>query len=104
MVAAQLYYECLAIGQYEAFLNGRYGAADMPADYRQQLIEAYQQFMAQQREQHGSVVSIEATEALFDSTQHPVSPVVLLTIAFADSIREEIAVPMILEGDQWLMR
>ncbi len=101
-VAAELYYDCLAIGQYEMFLNGHLGASDMPDSYRQQLIDAYQQFMAQQRQAHGNIINTEATGISQDSAAHVAH--VLLTITFADSVREEIVVPMIREDDQWLMR
>ena len=101
-VAAKLYYDCLTMGQYEIFLNGRLGAADMPESYRLQLIEAYQQFMSQQRQAHGRVVSTEATGISQDTALHVTN--VMLTITFADSLREEIVVPMVHEGDQWLMK
>ena len=102
MVAAKLYYDCLAVGQYEMFLNGRLGASDMPESYRQELIDSYRQFMAQQRQAHGSVISTEATGISQDTALHVTY--VLLSITFADSIHEEIAVPMVLQDDQWLMR
>jgi len=100
--AARIYYEALANGQYEQFLNGREGAQDMPADYRNQMIECYRQFVKQQCQAHGGIVSVEATEAMADTTLQSVQ--VMLGISFADNLHEEIVVPMVFDGEQWLMR
>jgi len=100
-IAAKVYYEALANGQYEQFLNGREYAQDMPEDYRRQMVEGYQQFMRQQRQAHGDIVSIEATEAIADTSLHVVQ--VMLSIGFSDNLHEEIVVPMVFDGEQWLM-
>lgn len=100
-IAAKVYYEALANGQYEQFLNGREYAQDMPEDYRRQMVDGCRQFMRQQRQAHGDIVSIEATEAIADTSLHVVQ--VMLSIGFSDNLHEEIVVPMVFDGEQWLM-
>ena len=102
MIAAQVYYGELSKGNYESFLNGLDGAGEMGDSYRRQLIDGYREFHDRQKRLHGGIAAIEATEGRRDTTLGIVE--VLLTVDFADNESEEIVVPMVLRGNQWLMR
>ena len=102
-MAAEGYYRHLIAGEYEQFLQGRVGADSLPAAYREQLLTAYRQFLAQQRERHDSLTDITVTNVLTDSLSDYTS--VFLLLSFSDSTQEEIVVPMVdTGGGRWRMR
>ena len=101
-VAAQVYYDFLLRGDYQQFLNGRVGSDTLPQGYREQLVDSYKQFMAQQRVAHGGISRAEATRASIDSSLHLVQ--VFLLINYADSTQEEIVVPMVERDGEWKMK
>ena len=102
MVAAEVYYGYLLHGDYEQFLAGRRGMDSIPESFREQLLTTYRQFMAQQKQFRGGIVSIEASRAVADSTLNRMQ--VFLLLNYHDGTTEEVVVPMVLNGDQWLMR
>lgn len=102
--AAKGYYEALLAGRYDAFVDGRADIESLPADYRKQLVIAVKQTMAQQRQAHGDLTAIDVSSqspARMDSSLQIMQ--VFLVLAFADSTREEIVVPMIEREGQWLI-
>jgi len=101
-LAAKGYYDHLLRGEYEQFLAGKAGADSLPAVYREQLIEAYKQFMARQQQEHGGILSVRVATAKTDSLQPYTN--VFLVLCFGDSINEQIAVPMVESGGQWRMK
>lgn len=101
-VAAGVYYDFLLHGDYDQFLGGRMGMDSIPASYCEQLLASYRQFMAQQKEAHGGMTSVKVNNARIDSTQHLVQ--VFLMIGYADSLQEEIVVPMVEHDGVWLMK
>ena len=100
--AAQIYYDFLVQGDYWQFLHGRAGTDSMPDGYREQLLTAYKQFMAQQREAHGGIAHADAQRARIDSTLQLVQ--VFLLLSYADSTQEEIVVPMVEHNGEWKMK
>ena len=102
LLAAKGYYEHLAAGEYEAFLEGRAGADSLPADYREQLLAAYKQFVFRQRDEHGGIREIQAGRAAADTMHHVVQA--FLMLCYEDGTIEEIAVPMVENGGKWRMR
>lgn len=100
--AAKDYYESLVAGDYEAFLNGRVEADSISADYRQQLMQAYKQFVREQVKAHGGIAEVSLSTAKSDTLQHLMQ--VFLVFTFRDSVKEEIVVPMIEHNGQWRMR
>ena len=103
MVAAETYYGYLVNGRYEQFLQGREGMTDIPGSFREQLLTTYRQFMARQSEMHGGLKRVSALSAQCDSTSFERMDVFLL-LEYADSVKEEIVVPMVGRDDVWLMK
>lgn len=101
-LAAKGYYDHLIHGEYESFLEG----LDLPDDpeYRSQLLDNYQQFMATQQSSHGGIREVRIVRAKTDSIQLQPYTNVFLTLCFGDSINEEIVVPMVERDGRWRMR
>ena len=102
MVAAQLYYQRLASGHCEDFLDGKAGADSLPQGYREQLTACYKQFVAQQDRAHQGIADVRATRAEMDSAASVMQ--VFLMLSYGDSTREEIVVPMVAHKGSWLMK
>ena len=101
MASAQQYYEQLMDGDYEAFVMGQADAERYPESFRQQLITATKQFVAQ-LDQRGGICSITSSRALMDSTLQLMQ--VYMLISYADSTQEEIVVPMVERDGEWKMK
>ena len=100
--AAKTYYNHLVAGRYEHFLDGRVGADLLPADYREQLLTACQQFMAQQTKAHQGISDVRISNARTDSLADYVN--VFLLLCYGDSVQEEIVVPMVEHNGRWCMK
>ena len=100
--AAKTYYDYLVAGRYEQFLDGRVGADSLPDDYREQLLTSCQQFMAQQTKAHQGISDVRISNARTDSLTAYVS--VFLLLCYADSVQEEIVVPMVEHNGRWCMK
>lgn len=102
LLAAKGYYEHLAAGEYDRFLEGKADVDSLPADYRQQLLAACKQLVARQRDEHGGISEVKAgtaaVDTLLDITQ------AFLIITYADSTAEEIVVPMVERSGSWRMK
>ena len=101
-LAAKGYYQHLVAGEYEQFLQGKNGADALPDDYREQLLTACKQFVIQQRQAHGGISAVRVSNAVSDTTLHYTS--VFLVLQYADSVSEEIVVPMVETGGRWRMK
>ena len=101
-LAAKGYYEALLEGDYDAFLAGRVGADSLPDSYRQQLRDAYKQFVAQQDAAHHGINAVRIADAKTDTALHYTN--VFLVLCFGDSTNEQVAVPMMEEHGVWKMR
>lgn len=99
---AQQCYEALYGGNEEWFLSQRMHADEMTQDYRNQLLIAYRQHVTRVNDEHRGVSSIQVTGAHADSTLQIVQ--VLLMLSYADSTKEEIVVPMVQKGQQWMLK
>ncbi len=102
MVAAEVYYRLLADDRCEDFLKGKAGADSLPGSYREQLVACYRQFVDQQQRAHQGIRSVQATKAVMDSTARLMQ--VFMLFSYGDSTREEVVVPMLFSGGQWLMK
>jgi hypothetical protein len=58
--------------------------------------------MAQQQAAHGGISSVMATNVQMDSTQNVMQ--VFLMLNYADSLHEEIVVPMVMRNGEWKMK
>ena len=102
MEAVKENYTNLFDGRYEAFLKGRVGIDSIPDSYRGELLTSYKQFVIQQKQAHGGINSFVVTNAKADSTLNIMQ--VFLTINYADSMKEEIVVPMVEHNGEWKMK
>ena len=101
-LAAEGYYRHLLAGEYDQFLEGRAGADSLPADYREQLLTGYLQFMAQQQDKHGGITAVSVSNVRTDSLDRYTS--VFLLLSYGDSTQEEIVVPMVEHNGSWRMK
>lgn len=101
-LAAEGYYRHLVAGEYKEFLEGKAGADSLPADYCEQLLSGYKQFMAQQQAAHRGIRSVLTTNARPDSTLQLMQ--VFLLLEYGDSTQEEIVVPMVEHDGRWRMK
>ena len=100
--AAKVYYDYLIAGNFEAYVDGFYRPDSIPGSYREQLIVNAKQYMAGMRTRHSGVSDIVVTRAETDTLGGYTN--VFMLITFADSIREEIVVPMVKRGNEWKMK
>lgn len=100
--AAKEYYDHLLKGEVEEYMKGVADADSLPASYRSQLIDATQQLLDAQAKEHGGIDSVSAVGSRTDSLTR--QTVALLTLCFKDSLREEVAVPMVERGGVWKMK
>ncbi len=101
-LAAKGYYTHLVQGEYEQFVEGRFMADSLPADYRSQLIEGYKQFVAQQLEARKGIQEVSVSRAYNDSLAGYTN--VLLMLCYGDSTTEEVVVPMVERNGRWMMK
>lgn len=101
-LAAKGYYQHLVAGEYEQFVEGRFMADSLPADYRSQLIEGYKQFVAQQMEARKGIQEVSVSRAYTDSLAGYTN--VLLMLCYGDSTTEEVVVPMVERNGRWMMK
>lgn len=101
-LAAKGYYTHLVQGEYEQFVEGRFMADSLPADYRSQLIDGYKQFVAQQLEARKGIQEVSVSRAYTDSLAGYTN--VLLMLCYGDSTTEEVVVPMVERNGRWMMK
>ena len=101
-LAAKGYYTHLVQGEYEQFVEGRFMADSLPADYRSQLIEGYKQFVAQQLEARKGIQEVSVSRAYTDSLAGYTN--VLLMLCYGDCTTEEVVVPMVERDGRWMMK
>jgi hypothetical protein len=92
-LAAKGYYEHLAAGEYDAYLEGVNGVKDAPDDYKSQYRIAAEQYVKRVNQLHQGIKMVEVSSAKTDSMLHCTN--VFLVLTFGDSSREEICVPMV---------
>lgn len=85
-------------GDYKGFVNGYADAANLPADFRSQLVDATAQFAT-----NDDMRSLMNVRAISDSLSADSTAVVMLQLQFSDSTFEQIELPLILQEDGWKM-
>lgn len=100
--AAKTYYDCLLDSNYDGFVDGLYFSDSIPKGYRQQLVANVKMFLAEQSRAHTGLDTVCVLRQQRDSLSATAEVFLLMT--YKDSTREEIVVPMILDGDIWKMR
>lgn len=100
--AAKAYYDQLLNGDCNAYVEGSLKGDSVPESYRQQLVLNMQMYMEQQTKAHGGISGVETKRATYDSLTHTSNA--FLVIAYADSVKEEIVVPMVEKNGVWYLR
>ena len=100
--AAKAYYDKLLGGDYDGYVDGMYFSDSIPANYRAQLVANAKMFVAEQAMAHGGIDTVIVLHQQRDSAA--VTAEVFMLVAFCDSVREEIVVPMIDDNGTWRMR
>lgn len=102
-LAAKGYYDHLIRGEYEQFLEGVDQRERMTDDdYHSQLLDCYEQFMAQQTTTHRGILEVRVSNAKTDTIQKYTN--VFLVLCYGDSTNEEIVVPMVERNGSWRMK
>ena len=104
MVAAtaKSYYDCLLVGRYDDYVAGIDGADSIPGSYREQLRDNVKMFLAQQRQSHKGIISFAVSDAEVDADGHTANA--FLIVNYADSVSEQIVVPLVEREGVWKMR
>lgn len=100
--AAKAYYDQLLAGDYDSFVEGTLKGDSVPPAYRSQLVMNMQMFMERQKAEHKGIVAVKALRAVADTAAHTAES--FLSVTYADSVREEIVVPMVERNGIWYMR
>ena len=99
---AKLYYDNLVHGNAEAYVDAFYRPDSIPASYRSQLVDAAKMYVAQMAEDHGGLDSVGISGARTDTARHVGHA--FLVLCFKDSVKEQIVVPMVLHGGNWMLK
>lgn len=100
--AAKVYYDQLLQGDYESYVDGTLKGHSVPQNYRQQLVLNMQMFVEKQNKAHKGIKEVKPLRAVGDSANHTVNA--FLSISYADSVVEEVVVPMVEENGVWYLR
>lgn len=110
LLSAKEYYDSLLAGNYEFFIRSTYLPDTIPPSYREQLETNLKMFMARQEAEHKGIKAVSAISCAHDTVKAKdgqgdiFTANAFLELAFGDSVKEEIVVPMILHNGHWLMR
>ena len=100
--AAESFYASLISGRYDEYVMAHNGADSLPTAYRSQLVDLAGQFMAQQQSARGGILSATATnDTLMEADS---SARVYLDIVFADSLCEQVSLPLLFRDGKWRLR
>ena len=99
--AAQRYYTYFVNGDAKQFVEGMADSQTFPEDYTRQMQDVIAQ-AAKELARKGEVVRVEAlSDSLYaaDSTAY-----VFLDLVFADSVHEQVGVPMVFQKSKWRVK
>ena len=100
--AALTAYKALYDGDTQKFLDTRLHAADMPQDFRETMLNAAAQHLAQVKSERRGVSKVTLSRAQEDKSLGIIQ--VFLLLNYGDGTQEEIVVPMIEHKGQWLIK
>lgn len=101
-IAAKSFYDSLVAGRYECFVDDFASNRRIPDGYREQLVANAKQFLARQGQDHQGIKTVSVVGSKVDSVAQITH--VFLLLCFGDSTKEEILVPMVREGEAWMMK
>ena len=104
--AAKGYYDLLVEGDVVRFLENKAGIDSLSSDYGEQLLVAVRRYQHDVQEKHGGLrqVYISDNPARSDTVHGQLMVYAFLNLCYTDSTQEEVVVPMVEQGDQWLMK
>lgn len=102
--AAKGYYQQLANGYAEGFLEGKAGITLQPSGYCEVLLQVCNQYIDEAKQKHKGIreVRISPNVGRRDTTLH--LTYAFLMLCYGDSTQEEITVPMVEVDGMWLMK
>lgn len=110
LLRAKQCYDSLVAGNYAYFIRQTNLPDTIPTSYREQLETNLRMFMARQEAEHKGIKGVATMRCSHDTIKNgkeqsdTYTANAFLELTFGDSLKEEIVVPMILHGDEWLMR
>ena len=105
--AAEKAYQLLIKGKYDDFVQQIYYADSLTDTYRQQLADRMAEYMQEESDRRGGLVSATAIhDTLFatSDTLFPLQAHVFLELTFGDGSQHEIGVPMVKVGKHWRLQ
>lgn len=101
--AAKEIYDSLNNGGYEYFTDMTYRPERIPDTYREQLVANSKMYLAMIKEEHKGLDSVTVSSCKYANKEKTAAEAYLL-LCFSDSAKEEIVVPMVKNGDKWMMK
>lgn len=101
-IAAKGYYDLLLEGKYEEYVAGFNQPYRIPKGYHEQLVLNAEMYVEQQQKEHKGMKKIDVLNAKADTARHVAD--VFLQVAYGDSTKEQIVVPMVEVKGEWKMR
>lgn len=98
--AAVRYYEWLQRGRTDKFVSHLAYADSMSDGYRSEMNDLMAEHLEKLHELHGGITDVRAVGQVVDDDRAQV----FLQLSFADSTTEEVGLPMVKMGDEWLMQ
>ncbi len=102
LMTAKTYYESLMAKDYDSFVDGTLQGDTVPQGYKQQLLLNARMYGEQLGTEHKGVVKIDTLRCVTGVSPHLADAFLQLT--FADSLREQVVVPMVEKNGVWYMR
>ena len=98
--AAEYFYELLAKGQGQAYVDNMQEAASMDTCKYSQFVTLMEQFLYEEQELRGGILTAEAERNTMEDT----ISMVYLNVHFGDSTREEVILPVVYTRGRWWIR
>ena len=98
--AAEHFYGLLAEGQAQAYVDNMQETASMDSSKYCQYVDLMEQFLQEEKELRGGILSAKAER---DTIVDTIS-MVYLNVHFGDSTREEIILPVVYTRGRWWIR
>lgn len=93
-------YRHLVEGHPQGWVDALAYRDSMTEEYRQQLVDLMAQYIERERVAHGGLKDVSAlSDTVMDSVAY-----VFLELVYADSLREEVLVPLLRCGDEWKLQ
>ncbi len=102
--AAKTYYEHLKSDFPEGFLEGKIGADSLPADFCEQMLAVYRQYVSEVNKKHGGIREVRIDEQVARRDSSLNMTYAFLLLCYGDSTQETITVPMVEQDGKWMMK